>query len=192
MNGFWHISEYIDILRRRPYVATPDRPRSQALRSLAAVCGTGRSSPGIHQRGGPPVRKTELPLRQTRRSRPRSATSPRPQSQRQIRGRVLCQPSILPQSPTRSRRVPSDAEPERGTDRPQRADLPLAAGRARFGGLDRAGKKTSAAIHQEVTREVATLLHRIFAERRNCGGIDLEAVEMAIRSAIHCAGAAAL
>ena len=58
--------------------------------------------------------------------------------------------------------------------------------------MDRAGKKTSAAIHQEVTREVETLLHRVFAERRNCGGINLEAVEMAIRSALHCAGAAAL
>lgn len=35
-------------------------------------------------------------------------------------------------------------------------------------------------------------MHKIFAERRNRGGIDLEAVEMAIRSALHSAGAAAL
>ena len=35
-------------------------------------------------------------------------------------------------------------------------------------------------------------MHRVFAERRNRGGIDLEAVEMAIRSALHCAGAATL
>jgi hypothetical protein len=58
--------------------------------------------------------------------------------------------------------------------------------------LDRAGKKTSVAIHQEVAREVESLLHRVFAERRKGGGIDLEAVEMAIRSALHGAGAATL
>jgi hypothetical protein len=58
--------------------------------------------------------------------------------------------------------------------------------------LDRAGKKTSAAIHQEVTREIGTLVRRVFAERRNHGGLDLEAVEMALRSALHGAGAAVL
>jgi hypothetical protein len=36
------------------------------------------------------------------------------------------------------------------------------------------------------------LLDRVFAERRKSGGTDLEAVEMAMRSALHCAGAAAL
>jgi hypothetical protein len=35
--------------------------------------------------------------------------------------------------------------------------------------LDRAGKKTGAAIHQEVTREVNQLLSRIFGERRHGG-----------------------
>jgi hypothetical protein len=58
--------------------------------------------------------------------------------------------------------------------------------------LDRTGKKTRAAIHREVTREVEDLLLRIFAERRNSAGIDLEAVEMAMRSALHHAGALAL
>jgi hypothetical protein len=58
--------------------------------------------------------------------------------------------------------------------------------------LDRTGKKTSAAIHQEITREVESLLRRVFAERRKSGGIDLEAVEMAIRSALHRAGAAGI
>src|ERR1039458_18855 len=181
------------ILRiRRPDVAIPNRPGSQALRHLAAVYGAGRSSPGFHQRGSSPLRETELPLRQAQRSRPRSATSPSPQSKRQVRSWVLCQSSVLPQSPKRSRRVPSYAKPEYRTDRPQRADLPLAAGRARCDGLDRAGKKTRIAVHQEVTREVESLLRRVFAERRKSGGIDLEAVEMAIRSALHCAGAATL
>jgi hypothetical protein len=58
--------------------------------------------------------------------------------------------------------------------------------------LDRTGKKTRAAVHREVTREVEGLLLRIFGERRNRGGIDLEAVEMAMRSALHHAGAMAL
>jgi hypothetical protein len=48
------------------------------------------------------------------------------------------------------------------------------------------------AIQQEVTREVEHLLQLIFRERGNQGGLDLEAVEMAIRSAMHQAGVAAL
>jgi hypothetical protein len=58
--------------------------------------------------------------------------------------------------------------------------------------LDRTGKKTAAAIHQEVAREVNQLLSRIFAQRRKNGRTDLEAVETALRAALHQAGAAAL
>ncbi len=54
------------------------------------------------------------------------------------------------------------------------------------------GKKTAAAVHQEITRELNTLLPRIFAERRKAGELDLEAVELAFRSALHSAGAAGL
>jgi hypothetical protein len=46
--------------------------------------------------------------------------------------------------------------------------------------LDGAGKKTAAAIHQEVAREVNQLLGRIFAQRRKDGRTDLEAVESAL------------
>ena len=53
-------------------------------------------------------------------------------------------------------------------------------------------KKTTEAIHGEIAREVTTLLSRIFAECRQTGGMDLEAVEMAFRAAMHQAGAAAL
>jgi hypothetical protein len=53
-------------------------------------------------------------------------------------------------------------------------------------------KKTAAAIHAEVAREVSTLLSRIFAERKQTGSLDLEAVEMGFRAALHQAGAAAL
>jgi hypothetical protein len=58
--------------------------------------------------------------------------------------------------------------------------------------MDRTGKKTAAAIHQEIAREVNQLLSRIFAERHNNGRTDLEAVENALRAALHQAGASAL
>ena len=58
--------------------------------------------------------------------------------------------------------------------------------------MERRGKKTAAAVHQEVTRELDTLLPRIFAERRKTGDLDLEAVELAFRTALHSAGAAGL
>ena len=53
-------------------------------------------------------------------------------------------------------------------------------------------KKTAAAVHQEVSRELDTLLPRIFAERRNAGELDIEAVQLALRTALHSAGAASL
>ncbi len=54
------------------------------------------------------------------------------------------------------------------------------------------GKKTAEAICQEVTREVDQLLRVIFNAGRKTGRVDLEAIEMAVRSAMHQAGAAAL
>ena len=54
------------------------------------------------------------------------------------------------------------------------------------------GKKTAEAIHQEVAREVDQLLRVIFSGRRKSGHLDLEAIEMAVRSAMHHAGATAL
>ena len=47
-------------------------------------------------------------------------------------------------------------------------------------------------IRLEVEREVNALLHVVFQERRKTGQLDLEAVEMAMRAAMHRAGAAAL
>src|ERR1019366_9019396 len=65
-------------------------------------------------------------------------------------------------------------------------------GGTRTGRMDRGGKKTAAAIHQEVGREINQLLGRIFAQRHKDGRTDLEAIETAVRSALHQAGAAAL
>jgi len=59
-------------------------------------------------------------------------------------------------------------------------------------GPHRPGKKTAEAIQQEVAREVDQLLRVIFSDRRKSGRLDLEAIEMAVRSALHRAGAAAL
>ena len=53
-------------------------------------------------------------------------------------------------------------------------------------------KKTAEAIQKEVTREVEQLLRILFSARRKTGHFDLEAIEMAVRSALHQAGAAAL
>jgi len=58
--------------------------------------------------------------------------------------------------------------------------------------VERGGKKTVAAVHQEITRELDTLLPRIFAERRKAGELDIEAVALAFRTALHSAGAAGL
>jgi len=55
-----------------------------------------------------------------------------------------------------------------------------------------AQKKTAEAIQKEVAREVNRLLRLTFQDRRQAGSWDLEAVEMAIRSAMHQARAAAL
>ena len=60
------------------------------------------------------------------------------------------------------------------------------------GGWTEQEKKTAAAIHQEVAREVNQVLGRVFAQRRKDGRTDLEAVESALRAALHQAGAAAL
>ncbi|MFI5098868.1 MAG: ISKra4 family transposase [Candidatus Acidiferrales bacterium] len=48
------------------------------------------------------------------------------------------------------------------------------------------------AIHQEVRREVELVLRAVFTGRRKTGRLDLEAIEMTVRSAMHQAGAAAL
>src|SRR5438128_5601683 len=53
-------------------------------------------------------------------------------------------------------------------------------------------KKTAAAVHQQIAWEVNALLARVFAERGKTSRTDLEAVEMALRSTLHQAGAAAL
>jgi len=53
-------------------------------------------------------------------------------------------------------------------------------------------KKTAAAVQREVTREVDQLLRVVFNARRKTGRWDMEALELAVRSAMHQAGAAAL
>jgi hypothetical protein len=67
--------------------------------------------------------------------------------------------------------------------------MPRKAGRRHS---DAAGKKTAETIRQEVEREVSALLRLIFQDQRKTGRLDLEAVEMAMRAAMHRAGAAAL
>jgi hypothetical protein len=58
--------------------------------------------------------------------------------------------------------------------------------------VDTRGKKTAAAIHEEIAREVDQWLHVLFNGRRKTGHVDLEASEMMMRSAMHRVGAAGL
>lgn len=58
--------------------------------------------------------------------------------------------------------------------------------------MDSRGKKTAAAIHEEITREIDRWLLVLFNGRRKTGYVDLEAIEMMMRSAMHHAGAAGL
>ncbi len=58
--------------------------------------------------------------------------------------------------------------------------------------MESAGKKTAAAIQQEVAQEVGRLLQVVLAARRQSGVLDLEALEQATRDALHRAGAALL
>ena len=58
--------------------------------------------------------------------------------------------------------------------------------------MDTRGKKTAAAIHEEIAREVDQWLHVLFNGRRKTGHVDLEASEMMMRSALHRVGAAGL
>jgi hypothetical protein len=55
--------------------------------------------------------------------------------------------------------------------------------------VDTGGKKTAAAVLEEVTREVGQWLNVLFHGRRKTGYTDLEASEMMIRAAMHRVGA---
>jgi hypothetical protein len=58
--------------------------------------------------------------------------------------------------------------------------------------LDSGGEKTAAAIHEEIAREVDQWLRVLFNGQRKTGHLDLEAIEMMMRSAMHRAGAAGI
>jgi Uncharacterised protein family (UPF0236) len=58
--------------------------------------------------------------------------------------------------------------------------------------VDTRGKKTAAAIHEEVILEIDRLLHVLFHGRRKTGHVDLEASEMMMRAAMHRVGAAGI
>jgi hypothetical protein len=58
--------------------------------------------------------------------------------------------------------------------------------------VDTGGKKTAVAVHEELTREIDQWLHVLVAGRRRTGQLDLEAIEMMMRSAMHRVAAAGL
>src|SRR6266853_973138 len=58
--------------------------------------------------------------------------------------------------------------------------------------MDSTGKKTAAAVHEEIAREIDQWLRVLFRGQRKTGHLDLEAVEMMVRAGMHRAGAAGL
>jgi Uncharacterised protein family (UPF0236) len=66
----------------------------------------------------------------------------------------------------------------------------LSVANSRF--VSSAGKKTAEGIQKEVAQEIDQLLRVVFADLRKSGRLDLEAVEMATRAAMHQAGAVVL
>src|SRR5258708_22836520 len=58
--------------------------------------------------------------------------------------------------------------------------------------MDSTGKKTAAAVHEEIAREIDQWLRVLFRGQRKTGHLDLEAVEMMVRTGMHRAGAAGL
>ena len=58
--------------------------------------------------------------------------------------------------------------------------------------MDGAGKKTAVAVHEEIAREIEQWLRVLFSTQRKTGHVDLEAVEMMVRSGMHRVGAAGL
>src|ERR1019366_1333821 len=152
--------------------------------------GFGRSALRLHYFHHWSLWQVHLPLPSTEWSGPRPQPSPHLQGRWQDRHRVLAGPSRGAQGRTRDRRVSQTASTAQGICRGQCTDLPAAPTGTRHAVV--AGKKTAEAIQQEVAREIDQLLRVIFSGRRKSGRFDLEAIEMAVRSAMHRAGATAL
>ncbi|MBV9573566.1 MAG: hypothetical protein JOY93_05895 [Acidobacteriales bacterium] len=62
----------------------------------------------------------------------------------------------------------------------------------RGGTTSLAGKKTTAEACEKAASQITQQFQRIFADRRKSGQLDLEAVEMAMRSTLHQTGAEAI
>jgi hypothetical protein len=95
-------------------------------------------------------------------------------------------PTIPPRCARRSKKSPSFTVC-RGLARTWSPSTTRSVDSARLRSIGVAGasrKKTAAAIHQEVAREVNQLLGHVFAQRRKDGRTDLEAVDSALRTAL--------
>ena len=114
---------------------------------------------------------------------------------RKVQGKTVSETFSHPAALRKAEREDGGVPPVSGTECKlgggERKDLPVASGGGRRG-VERGGKKTTAAIQQAIAREVKQLLPVIFRAQRQSGRLDLEAVEMAVRATVHRAGAAAL
>ena len=122
----------------------------------------------LHHRHSRPLRETQLPVSSARPATPRAKLPLDPQSKRIQHQRELCLPRRVAQGPTRGGSVPSFSatQPRVGGER---KDLPRTPGAGR---AHAEGKRTAAAIHQEIAREVEQVVRVVFraaARRDECG-----------------------
>jgi hypothetical protein len=134
-------------------------------------------------------------LRSTQRPRTRSPSATHPEDRGQDGHADLIFLLHRAQSRKGNRPVSSFSNAHAGIGRGQPKDLSLTFPRGRgihLGAINCREKTGRETIQQEISREVEHWLQLIFSERHKCGRLDLEAVEMAIRSAMHQVGGAAL
>jgi hypothetical protein len=172
------------------YAALPCRIRAATRSDRPTDRSTRRPSPWIHYKHLGSLWQAMLSLPSTRSARPRPQSPAHLQSGRQDHLRVVTKSRRYPQGRARSGGVSEVPGDQSRICRNQRRDLSLAA--SRKGAAIGPGKKTVEAIQKEVTREVDQLLRVVFNAHRKSGRWELEALEMAVRAAMHRAGATAL
>src|SRR6267142_2362888 len=192
MSMLWHDSERIDTLRKEPPCPNPCPTWKQIETSCFNRCRPWMTSVQVPltwwsgAAASPPVIAPKRSMRAMTRSFVSLAKRTTRQSPR-ASPRPLLSAKPNEKSPSFIGSRPSVRTSLQST---RRSAVSVRPSQNRV--LGRLRKKTAAEVHREVAREIDSLLQRIFAERRRTGGLDLEAVEMAIRATMHQAGAAGL
>src|ERR1700723_780746 len=173
----------------RDHAPIPRRSGTTAWRHLRGDAALARLSQRIHHHHPWHLRQTELPMPSAQPARTWPQRSLDPQGGRKDHHRDLCHACRTAQGATRGGGLSPLSGVGGAIVGSQRADLqrsPLKTG------THTTENKTADAIRQEVAREIDQLLYVVFSGRRKTGHLDLEAVETAVRAAMHRADSAAL